>query len=58
MHAAQTLTRITGRPAPVFDHTDTNAETHARIAAEVAAEVAALQAELEAIEAAARGARS
>jgi hypothetical protein len=57
MHAAQTLTRITGRPAPQFDYTDTNAERHARIAAEVATEVAALQAELEALEAAARGAR-
>jgi hypothetical protein len=58
MHAAETLTRITGRPAPVFDYTETNAERHARIAAKVATEVVALQLELEAVEAAARGARS
>ena len=58
MIAAQTLTRITGRPAPEFDYTESNAERHARIAAEVAADIAALQLELEAVEAAARAGRS
>jgi len=58
MTATQLLVRLTGRPAPEFDHIETNAARHARIAAEVAVEVAAIHAHINAVEAAARAARS